>query len=256
MKEVIQLCHKSNKSELLKHKDIKRKITEMTKALQIFKIDVSCKCDLDYFKLSIISQGLLAKQFIQDAYEEVGHEMFEIWQTLEYKTRNEFANKALKEKKVNYPHFDVDNATIYIPFFDELTNIFYDREVAMLQLPQYFRLYKDFKDKMIDVGHYKWYPYEYGFLDVQYLGRVNELFAIYVKENHKIYFIESDQVKYVFPLSLKHRCQSLDVERVKPLLEAIANQEETALIQWCLNSGQIDEKTKKACIKLLKKVKK
>ena len=43
---------------------------------------------------------------------------------------------------------------------------------------------------------------------------------------------------------------------LKHRIEAALKNDKIAMVQWCINSGQIDEEVTKKCIKLLEKIKK
>lgn len=254
MKELIKICSKANRLELLKDKTIKQKLSTIQQQLKPFGIDCSCRSDLDYFHLCILSKGAENKQSIEEAYEAISREMFEIWQDLDYKKRNEFAGKALNELKETMIHFDYQGSRIFIPFFDTLMNTLYDKEVAVLQLPQFFKLYKEFKDRMIDPFVYRHLPYEFGFVEVQFLGSEENGFGFYCRENHSIYVINEKKEATVFPLSVSNRTESIDAAKGKLLVKAVLSQDKRAAVQWCINCGQINEAIKKKCIQLLAKL--
>ncbi len=255
MKELIKICLKENKSELLKDKNVKAHLSEITKNLQNFKINCNCKQDIDYFKLCIIYQGVKNKQTFENIYEDLSKELIEIWHTLEFNKKNEFLMNAAKEQLEKMPYFTYNDAQIYIPFFDELLNAFYTKQLAIFELPQFFKLYKEFKERMMDSKQYHELPFKHGFVDVQFLAHYPNGFGFYVKENHSIYVLDNNQVVTRLPLSLSTRSDCIDVERGSMLVEAILKEDQVAVVQWCINSGQINERAKKQCINLLNKLK-
>lgn len=256
MKELIKLCERGNHLSLLKQKEVKERIEKARLLLQPFGIDCLCKNDWDYFNLMICYQGVLNKSKIEEAYEEISREMFEIWNDLDYKKRNEFAVNALASMKEEMLSFNTKESRIFIPFFDELMNTLYDKETAILQLPQFFKLYKDFKERMIDVFTYRHLPFEAGFLPVQFICAYENGFGFYCADNHSIYVINDQKQVLVLPLSLTRRVDQLDTERASKWVEAALKNDKIAMVQWCINSGQIDEEVTKKCIKLLEKIKK
>lgn len=242
--------------KLLDQKDIKARLQAVEKKLKPFGIDCQCRSDLDYFRLCILSRGLDNKAKIEAAYEELSRDMFEIWQDLDYKKRNEFARINLAEMKDKLLCFYQDDTRIFIPFFDPLMNTLYDKETAVLQLPQFFRLYKDFKERMIDPFEYLWLPYQAGFVDdIQFLYHNEKGFGFYVPQNHSIYVFDVKKEMTVLPLSLSLRLDQIDQTRGSNWVEAALEKNEEAMVQWCINSGQIEEKVKKKCIRLLNKLK-
>lgn len=254
MKELNKILLKDNKLDLLKLKTTRQHMAELQKQLSPFQIDCTCKTELDYFNLCIISKGLINKSKIEEAYEAISREMAEIWHDLDYKKRNEFARNALDPMKEPLLHFTVNEARIFMPFFDELMNTLYDKEVAVLQLPQFFKLYKDFKDRMIDPFLYRHLPYQTGFADVQFLGFTAQGFGIYVKEVHHIYVIDEKKNITMIPLSLHLRVNEINCQRGMQLIEAVLNNNQREIVQWCINCGQIEERAKKKCIALLAKL--
>lgn len=256
MDELIKLCKKANNVQLLKLKPVQNKIKEIKGRLAPLGIDCSCRTDMDYFNLQILDLGVQNKQKIENAYEALAREMFEIWEDLDYKKRNEFSVQALKGLKESLASFDFHEKRIFIPFFDELMNVLYDKETAILQLPQFFKMYKDFKERMIDPFFYFDKPYQYGFAKVQYLGSNDLGFGFFSLENNSIYVVDKNKKTVVLPLSLSKQVNHLDTERAMKWVEAVLNQDQKAMVQWCINSGQIEEKIKKKCIALLDKLNK
>lgn len=256
MNELFKLCKKANHIQLLKSKSVQNKIKEIKGRLSLFGIDCECHTDMDYFNLQILDLGVQNKQKIENAYEALAKEMFEIWEDLDYKKRNEFSMQALKEIKEDLASFDFHEKRILIPFFDELMNVLYDKETAILQLPQFFKMYKDFKERMIDPFFYFDKPYQSGFVDVQYLGSNDLGFGFFSLENNSIYVVDKNKNTVVLPLSLSKQVNQLDPNRAMKWVEAVLNHDQRAMIQWCINSGQIEEKIKKKCIALLDKLNK
>lgn len=256
MKELIKLCGKGNHLVLLKQKEVKNRIEKARSLLQPYGIDCTCKNDWDYFNLMILYQGAINKSMIEEAYEDVSRDMFEIWNDLDYKKRNEFAVNALMPMKEKLLSFQSNGNRIFIPFFDELMNTLYDKETAILQLPQFFKLYKDFKERMIDVFVYRHHPFESGFVPVQFIQAFENGFGFYCPDNHSIYVINNLKQVITLPLSLSRRVHQLDVERASKWVEAVLKSDKIAMVQWCINSGQINEIVTKKCIKLLENLKK
>ncbi len=255
MKECIKICAKANKSELLKEKSIKNRITQIKSQLMPFKIDCTCKSDLDYFKLCIIEKGVQNKLMFEQTYTDVSREMEEIWPIIEFKKKNEFIQNTLVLIKQNHPSFVFNEKEIFIPFFDELLNAFYCKETAILELPQFLKMIKNFDDKMIEVKTYRELPYQFNFLDVQFI-HANELgFGFYVNTNHSIYVIDNEENVTRLPLSLSNRVDEIEPFRCASLVNAVLSKDDLSFVQWCIDSGQINEKVKKNCIKLLKKLK-
>ncbi len=255
MNELLKILSKSNSLVLLKQTSIREQIKKMEEVLKPFQIDCTCKNDYDYFNLCILYQGYLNKAKLEAAYEEISKEMFEIWHDLDYKKRNEFASNAMIELKEKLCFFKVNDQKIFIPFFDVLMNTLYDKEVAVLQLPQFFKLYKEFKDRMIDPIEYLSLPYQSGFVDVLFIHSNENGFGFYVKENHSIYIIDKNKKVIMIPLSLKHKTEFHEPERAVNLVEAVLENNVKDVLQWCVNCGQIDEKSKSKCITRLNKMK-
>ena len=255
MKDFFKFCFKENRIELLKEKSIRDQIQQIQDQFKEYGIELPCHHDLDYFNLQILSRGLKNKQVIESEYEALANEMFEIWQDLDYKKRNAFSQGALAEKKEALLWFSAQECRIFIPFFDELMNTLYDKETAVLQLPQFFKLYKNFKDRMIDPFHYHHLPYEAGFVDVQFLGSRSDGFGFYCRQNHSLYVLDEKKSCTILPLSISNRVETLDPQRTWGWIEAVLNQDQRAMLQWCVGCGQLNEKIKKKCIALLAKAK-
>ena len=254
MKELIKICAQYNGLQLLKQKSVRQRLKQIEVNLKPFQINCTCKSDFAFFTLCIMEQAWENKNTIEQAYEQVARTMFDIWEDLDYKKRNEFACSALNEIKEKLPYFELMDNRIFIPFFDELMNALYDREVAVLQLPQFFKLYKEFRDRMIDPYQYGALPYQHGFCDVQFIAGFEAGFGFYVKENHSIYVIGLEKQVTILPLSIKNRTDFIDVTKAASVVEAILNHDVQKVTQWCINCGQMEERCKKKCIQYLKKI--
>lgn len=149
----------------------------------------------DLIKVSIFLSALAQKNTIEKTYEQVRNENIDMWEYLEFNERNSIVAQTLNDRLSEMYHFNFENTEIYIPFFDRLMNSLYTKETAILELPQFFELYQDFRKRIIDMSLYGVDVYRAGF---SYLPCVASSPSVAVLFNDKInvfYAITSNSFK-------------------------------------------------------------
>lgn len=124
-----------------------------------YGLKLKSKNTLDALKLSVFETALLNKKFFENKFEEIRNQNIDMWDIISFNERNFIIKCDIASLKIKQKHFKNDGENIYIPFFDKLLNKLYDDETAILELPQFFKLYKDFKDKIISIDSYGLKPY-------------------------------------------------------------------------------------------------
>lgn len=124
-----------------------------------YKLSLNPKNSLDLLKISVFETSLQNKTFFEQQFETIRSSNIDMWDNLSFNERNFIIKCDIASNKVKRVHFKVDGENIYIPFFDKLLNKLYDDETAILELPQFFKLYKDFKSKLVPLESYGLLPY-------------------------------------------------------------------------------------------------
>lgn len=250
MEKLIKLLRKENPREFLKLPQIKKEISEMNQILKPFHVDFPVKTIKDYYTLCISCEALKNKQEIERVYEQRRHELFEVWAMLEYPKRNEFLHPFVQEKVAKMKKFNHKGKLIFLPFFDELINALYDHETAILELPQFFKMYKQFSDKIIDPAMYGLHPYQVDFAQAQTISQHETGFSVYESKTHTLVVIFYDGMTQEIPLSLTCTADKLDPSQGAKLTEAILTKQLSVIQDAFCQSGYISEKLKKKIRKL------
>lgn len=128
-----------------------------------YQLNYNLKDDFDLLKLSIFQTSLNQKKFFEAQFEAIRNECFDMWDYLSFYERNDIILKEGTPRFNTLHSFEFEQTRIFIPIFDRLLNSLYTTETAILELPQYFELYRDFKDRLIDIETYQLAPYKAGF---------------------------------------------------------------------------------------------
>ncbi|MFI3284517.1 MAG: hypothetical protein R3Y57_05490 [Erysipelotrichaceae bacterium] len=249
MKQLKKILYKFNHRSLLKEKGVKKYIAQAQKDLSVFEIKNPVKTINDYFELSIIHTSLNQKQLLEQTYEGVRQEMVEIWEQLDFKQKNKFSNDQLIKVKQQLVHFIDQEKIIHVCFFDPIINALYDHEMAVFELPQFFKLLSDFKKEFKSINNYHLEPYRYGFCKEVCIYDDEKVVVLLNANLHQLYFIDTDLRIEVVGL-----CNCLNLDEVKAFVQLYLQNEESLCIQYLLNSTLVHDKAKKKLQKLAKKV--
>ena len=158
---------KANHIDVYKNRNTEHMIATMRRAFALFKMEVKMKSELDFFNALIYHKGIINKTRMEACFEDARRDLFDYWDNLSYQERNRLVSLKNDALKNDLAHFkDEKGKYIWIVFFDELMNTLYDKELAILELPQYYKLYRHFKDRMIDIGHYGLEPFKQAYIDI------------------------------------------------------------------------------------------
>lgn len=242
MKKIVNIL-KSDNRITLKETKIKNFIKEMKILASEYSIKNTVKTELDFFEAKIIHQSLINKMAFEKVFEEERLALLEMWDHLSYQERNRLINMKLDAYK-DQAHFfkNEDQKIIWMAFFDPLLNTLYHHDIAILELPQYFKLYKLFKDKMINIRSYGILPYQQKFIDLSV-----------IESNHENVWFYSSEFRSLFCLNQHFECIRLPLSKSltdvhpfkKDLLNITRNYEDKeAFMHALIESPLINEKVK------------
>lgn len=203
MKKIEKILNSSNKKKLLKYKGTKQFIKKANADFAIFGLNYKVKTMQDYFRIEALYRSLEQKRAIEQGYEENRQQMFDIWDVIDYKERNKFAEQYLSKLRGDLKSFEENGKIIIITFFNEIINALYDHEPAVFELPQFYKLFDKFKDSMVDDTQYGVKSYRSGFLYEETVCLDDDYCAVYHSELKKIYIIFNDLTIKVLPLNKK-----------------------------------------------------
>jgi len=251
-----EILLKGNKIDVYSNKATKDIIDQIKLKFNQYKIERKFKTELDFFIGLIELESLKNKESFEKCFEDARTELFDYWDNLSYQERNRLVLLQTNVLKNNSHFFKFNNKPIWIAFFDELLNSLYSNEIAILELPQYFKLYRQFSDRLISVKEYGLHPFINEFIPIVNLINNEESIVFYYQLTKSLYYLNRNFVLIRYPLS-KEFCQ---VQPLKDDLKVIANsiitQDESVIIDTFINSLLISEKVKKMLQKFKLKVEK
>lgn len=169
--------------------------------------------------LMVFRQGLKNKNRFEKTFEAFRNSHLDMWDNLEFNERNLLLKHVLDPLKERMLQFQYDESTIYIPFFDVLMNNLYERETAILELPQFFKLYDDFQSSIIDMRLYGNAPIIHNMSDMEFIEKSDHNVIVFYERNNTFYCVNNDSVtSYPFYLQasfsqdMKHEFSKLILE--------------------------------------------
>lgn len=251
-----EILLKGNKIDIYSNKATKDIIDLIKSKFNRYKIERKLKTELDFFIGLIELESLKNKESFEKCFEDARTELFDYWDNLSYQERNRLVLLQTNVLKNDSHFFKFNNKPIWIAFFDELLNSLYNNEIGILELPQYFKLYRQFSDRMISVKVYGLCPFINEFIPIVNLLNNDNSIVFYYHLTKSLYYLNNDFKLVRYPLS-KELCQ---VQPLKDDLKVIANsiltQDESIIIDSLINSLLINDKVKKQLQKYKQKVEK
>ena len=248
-----EILHKGNKIDIYSSKLLKENLETIRSSFGKYKIEKKLKTELDYFIALIELQSLINKESFEKCFEDSRRELFDYWDNLSFQERNRLVLLQTNNVKNENRFFRFNNKPIWIAFFDELLNSLYHSEIAILELPQYFKLYKQFQDRMISVKDYGLTPFMDEFIPITVLIQNEKSLVFYYQITRSLYYIDQNFNLKRYSLC-KDLCQIHPLkDDLKPLALSILTQDNEQIIESFLNSELINEKIKKMLVKLKNK---
>jgi hypothetical protein len=152
-------------------------------------------------------------------------------------------NMELNQIKPGLPFMQGKEGKIWIPFFDDLLNSLYDHQIAIFELPQYFKLYKQFADKTIKIESRGLQLWSAGFVEWINIAQDDKTLVFYYEPMHCLFRLSDTFELTAFPLNKTPEIKA-GFENLQALGEAILADDEIRLIRALLDSRLVDAKTK------------
>lgn len=248
-----EILHKGNRIDIYSNKLLKDNLDLIKSKFGKYKIEKKLKSELDYFIALIELQSLINKESLEKCFEDSRTELFDYWDNLSFQERNRLVLLQTNIVKNESRFFRFNDKPIWIAFFDELLNSLYHSEIAILELPQYFKLYKQFQERMISVKYYGLAPFLDEYIPITVLVHKEDALVFYYQLTRSLYYIDQNFDLKRYSLSYDS-CQIHPLkDDLKPLANSILTQEKESMIEAFLASDLISEKVKKGLIKLKNK---
>lgn len=203
-------------------KEVSKQLMSLNKRYDLkFKKNVS-----SYISIMIFKEGLYNKQQIEKTFERFRNNHLDMWENMEFNERNLLLMHELDPMKESLTQFTFEGSTIFIPFFDVLMNNLYERKTAILELPQFFKLYKDFNASIIDMGVYGDLPLKHKMSEMEYITKQDDRMVVYYPKNRTFYVFENNKVQ-IFPFYIK---SSLTKEMQEVMADLILSGDDKAIL--------------------------
>lgn len=245
MKKLIKILSQENKLNLRNTPKLRVLSNEIRRSFLVYGIQIKIRTDAEFFDGLIQYQGLINKNAFEECFERERRNMIDLWNHLSYQEKNRLINIELNDLKNSLKFFkDKDGKITWIPFFDELLNALYHNEIAILELNQYFKLYKQFKDRRVSQIHYGWYPYHAQFMDISVIYETTHLKFFYYEPLRSLFKLDLNMVLERWPLD-KVLCQIHPLKKdLLVLAQSIASDQEIVIVRKVLESSLFSDKTK------------
>lgn len=212
-----------------------------------YDLKYDIKEDESLIYLSVFEHALKQKQFFEQQFESVRNDCFDMWDHLSFYEKNDLILLDTNKKIDELIYFEVENVKIYIPFFNKMLNSLYATEIAVLEKPQFFRLYEEFKETLIDFKTYGIAPYVAGFSYCDVVLNDEETVILYDANLHVFYKINETTKRY--PLLLK---MPVNTHQKTQIAHHLLNNE-ADLYPYLIKEGLVSKRFAKKYQKLVKK---
>jgi hypothetical protein len=238
---------KFHSQQLLKTKEAKAEIQWMKDTFKKEGLLFTCQNAHDFFRMQIIKTALNNKQRLEKAYDEVRNKLIEIWPTIDYQQRNHLMNLELFSLKESLCKFESETGvTIMIPFFNELLNSLYHKEMVVFELPQFYKLYKHYAKECVDPAIYEVEPYRAGFSHSHFVCHQQNRFVLYVEAVKTLYLCN---LKECINLPLYEKCE-MNSDLLQLLGICLLNNDSAQFLKVCADNGLLSVKAAKSYNKL------
>lgn len=247
MKQLIKLCEKDSREQLLKLDSCKQQCSMMQAQFKADQLVIPMKNDLDFFNAQFIYRCILSKQAFETVFFKACVEMHDYWSTLNYLEKKRLVNIEIDALKETLPYVVRNNKKAYLPMFDERMNEIYNEEIVLFELKQYAQLRFDYasfitqKTVSSDV-------IEAGFTSLEVVGEAENQLFCFCLSNHRLYVLQDGEAKFSLPLSQCNNAHDL-VE----LLPFLMQEDEVQALKLIVERQWLQEKANRKAMKLLSK---
>lgn len=232
--------HKQKKS-----KDFLKKYKKIN---DTYELGLNIKNDFELIQLSIFETFLNQKQFFENQFESVRNDCFDMWDYLSFYEKNDLILIDTKNKLKGLKSFVHDDVIIYMPYFDTLLNSLYATEIAILERPQFFKLYTEFKNSLIEPKIYGLKPYKAGFSYCRFILEKNETVILF-DEDLKIFYKLNDHFEK-YPLDLHAAITHDQIDAISDMLVYDKHKE---LEAYLVNESLVSKRYTKKYLRIQKR---
>lgn len=183
------------------HKQVwpKERLKSLENINKTYKLEMDSKNILDLLYLQVFEESLKNKEAFEIEFNRFHQEYEDMWQNMTFNERNFFIQTDMNELKKKLKHFSFNNKLIYIAFFNELMNVLYDEETAILDLPQFFKLYEEFDDEIISPKTYGIEPFLVGMAWPYPVAQKKDVVILFDRTIQTLFKVSKDSCE-IYPL--------------------------------------------------------
>lgn len=216
-----------------------KKLAVINQYERIFEV----KTEMDSIMLDVYYQSTLSKNTIQTAIEAARNAVFDIWPNLDNNQKNHLLQVELSEVFASLPQFVVNDTVIVVAFFDELLNALLVKRTAVFDLPQFFKLYKAYKESTISPTTYHSLPFETGFSECTPLLIKEKTMVLFHPSLRIVFEIHDFVIIKRFPFALE---SEISLDSLKQLAKYMVDNDIDAIKQWIQHENVLSKSAKKA----------
>jgi hypothetical protein len=252
MKKLIAILRKANGLNYRSTSEDTAYAKAMKTKFDLYHLPYDVKDDFAYFRARITYRGILNKEIFETSFDKTRNQLFEMWESLNFQERNRLANLELNQIKPDLPYLETSEGKIWIPFFDDLLNSLYDHQIAIFELPQYFKLYKQFADKTSPLESRGIPLWSCGFVDWINVVQDDKTLVFFYEPMHCLFRLNDRFELTSYPLSKTPQIKA-SLENLGDMGKSLLENDEIGFIRSLLVSALVDQKTKVRIGKYLKK---
>lgn len=243
MKKLITILRKANSLTFKTTSEDMAYVKTMKTKFEENRLFFEVKDDFSYFRNRIIYRSIQNKEAFEQVFDKSRNQLFEMWEALNFQERNRLVNLELDQIKPGLPYLQGNEGKIWIPFFDDLLNSLYDHQIAIFELPQYFKLYKQFADKTVKIETRGLKLWTSGFVEWINVAQDEKALVFYYEPMHCLFRLSDTFELTTFPLYKTPEIKA-NYETLKEMGEALLENNEIKFIRQLLESRLVDAKTK------------
>lgn len=244
MNKVYKLLHKKLDQKVEKNKEIIKRKSAIEKAFKEDKVEYVDKDVFDYYRNEIVYRGIHNKKAIEDAYFQGMVKMQDYFEHLDFNEKKRLMNYEIEQCLADLIHFEYEETTIFIPFFDEKMNRIYKNDMVLFDLKQYHRIVRDYSD-LYQKDYYGLKAYQSAFSSLDVIGQYKDKVSMYDPYTNRLFFLENlELIEFITLTNSEDEC-------LQNLSLAYFYENDNQLVDVLESTGNINEKIAKKARKYL-----
>ncbi len=242
VKTIQQFLNKYHKQSLIKDnfsKEAKHKLSIVNQHELIFSVNN----EMDAILLDVFYTSTVNKEALQKAFEDARNNVFDIWSNLNNTQKNHLLHVECQSVYESLPNFVVNDTRIYVAFFDELFNSLFDKRPVVFELEQFFKLYKTYKESVIDIRNYKYLPFMAKFSECHLINQKDEKMMLYHPKAKLLFEVTNFNITKRFALDIQ---ENITIESIESFAQFAIDDNIQMMKQWLIDESCLNKRALKA----------